>query len=114
MGSDGRPASNLPQDLALEDIKDFAADFVFSGDTIVSDVVVDHPGELMRQMLSDPKKLAAFAAIVKNPDILDTAAAPQIAGVLKAGFAQLKALMDPAFQQANNGSTVTEAIWPDA
>ena len=107
------PAPALPQDLALEDIKNFAADFVFSGDTIVSDVVVDHPGELMRQMLSDPKKLAAFAAIVKNPDILDTAAAPQIAGVLKTGFAQLKALMDPAFRQANNGLSLDMAILQD-
>jgi len=103
------PLPPLPQDLSMDDIKNFAADFIFSGDTMVADVVVDHPGELMRQMLSEPKKLAAFAAILKDPNILDTAAAPQLAGVLKDGFAQLKALLDPAFRQANNGLSIDEA-----
>ena len=107
------PLPPLPQDLSMDDIKNFAADFIFSGDTMVADVVVDHPGELMRQMLSEPKKLAAFAAILKDPNILDTAAAQQIAGVLKDGFAQLKALMDPAFRQANNGLSLDMAILQD-
>ena len=102
------PAPALPQNVSMEDVKDFVADFIFSGDTMVADVVIDQPGELMRRSLSDPKKLAAFAAILKNPDILDTAAAPQIAGVLKAGFAELKALIAPAFRQAT-GSTLDQA-----
>ena len=102
------PAPALPQNVSMEDVKDFVADFIFSGDTMVADVVIDQPGELLRRTLSDPKKLAAFAAILKNPDILDTAAAPQIAADLKAGFAELKTLLDPAFQQAT-GSTLAQA-----
>ena len=106
------PAPALPQDVSMPDVKDFVADFIFSGDTLVADVVIDQPGELMRRTLSDPKKLAAFAAILKNPAILDTAAAPQIAGVLKAGFAQLKALLAPAFQQAT-GTALDQAVQQD-
>ena len=102
------PAPALPQNVSMEDVKDFVADFIFSGDTMVADVVIDQPGELLRRTLSDPKKLAAFAAILKNPDILDTAAAPQIAGVLKTGFAELKTLLGPAFQQAT-GATLDQA-----
>ena len=106
------PAPALPQNVSMEDVKDFVADFIFSGDTMVADVVIDQPGELMRRSLTDPKKLAAFAALLKNPDLLDTAAAPQIAGVLKAGFAELKALIAPAFQQAT-GTPLDQAIAQD-
>ena len=102
------PAPALPKDLSLDDIKNFAADFIFSDDTMVSDVVVDLPGETTRRSLSDPKKLAAFAAILQKPDLLQTAAAPEIAGVLAAGFAELKKELEPSFLAAT-GTTLADA-----
>ena len=106
------PAPALPEDVSLDDVKNFVADFIFSDDTMVSDVVVNLPGEMMRRSLSDPKKLAAFAAILKNPALLDTATAPEIAGVLKEGFASLKQELEPSFLAAT-GVTLDQAALQD-
>ena len=103
------PAPVLPQDLALADVKEFVADLVFSGDTLVSDVVINLPGEQMRRMLLEPKRLAAFTALVRNPDLLDTAAAPEIKDVLKAGINALKEKLDAAFAAAHGGVALAAA-----
>ena len=50
----------------MEAIKNFVADLVFSDDTMVSDVVVNRPGESMRKFLSSDKNLIAFAEIIKS------------------------------------------------
>ena len=103
------PAPELPKNVTMADVKDFVADFVFSGDTMVADAMINVPGEQMRKALSDPKKIAAFAEILKNPNVLDTAAAPQIAGVLKEGFATLKEKLDAPFKAAHAGQTIDQA-----
>ena len=59
-------------------MKDFVADLVFSDDTMVADVVVNRPGELMRKFLTDPKRIDVFTAIVKDPALLGGAAAPDV------------------------------------
>ena len=102
----------LPKDLTLTDIKDFVADFIFSNDTMVSDVVINLPGEMMRRMLSEPKRLAAFIAVLKSPALLDSAAASQIAPVLKAGFAKMAKDLDPHFKAAT-GVALADALADD-
>ncbi len=106
------PAQNpvAPREVGVAEIKDFVADFVFSSDTMVGDVVVDRPGETMRKMLSTDDRITAFATILQHPEVLDTAVAPQIAGVIKDGFAMLKAKLDPAFQAAHGGETLDQAM----
>ena len=103
------PVEAPPHDATAGDVKDFVADLVFSDDTMVSDVVVNRPGETMRNILSSGKRLLALAEIIKNPNVLDTAAAPQIADVLKDGFARMKAILDVAFVAANNGESLDAA-----
>ena len=46
---------------------------------MVGDVTVNKPGEAMRKMLANDRNVIALAEIIKNPAILDTACAPQIA-----------------------------------
>ena len=100
----------VPRDIGgLDAIKDFVADFVFSDDTMVSDVLVNLAGEKLRNSLSDDKKLIAFATILKDPAVLDTALAPQIAAVVKEGFARLAALMDDLFKAFSGGETLAQA-----
>jgi hypothetical protein len=99
------PAPELPKNVTMADVKDF----VFSSDTMVADAMINVPGAQLRKALSDPKKIAAFAEILKNPSVLDTAAAPQIADVLKAGFATIKEKLDAPFKAAHEGQTIDQA-----
>ncbi len=99
--------------VSLDAIKNFVADLVFSDDTMVADVVVNRPGETMRKALSTPERLATFAAILKNPAVLETAVAPQIVSVVREGFAKIAAVFDPAWQAANNGETFAQATAKD-
>ena len=103
------PQPQLPQDITLTDIKDFVADIIFSNDTMVSDVVINQPGEMMRRTLSDPRKLAVFTSIIKNLDVLDSITSEAVAAVLKAGFAELKDKLDAAFKAANHGTSIDQA-----
>ncbi|MBR4612912.1 MAG: hypothetical protein IKO40_09380 [Kiritimatiellae bacterium] len=106
------PANGAPQQLraaSAADVKDFVADLVFSDETMVADVLVNKPGEAMRKFLIEPKNLGALAAILKNPNELDGAAAPDIVNVLKEGFAKLAELLDEPFRAANNGETLAQA-----
>jgi predicted unusual protein kinase regulating ubiquinone biosynthesis (AarF/ABC1/UbiB family) len=96
--------------VSLDAIKNFVADLVFSDDTMVADVVVNRPGETMRKMLSTPERLQVFAAIMKDPTVLERAVAPQIANVVKEGFAKMTAIFDAAWQAANNGETFAQAV----
>ncbi len=107
------PAPKLPKDVGgAEGIKNFVADLVFSDDTMVSDVVINKPGEKMRGILSGGNKLACLAEIIKNPDILDTAVAPEIVGIVKEGFAAIAKAMDASFKAAT-GETLAEAAQKD-
>ena len=90
-------------------VKDFVADLVFSDETMVSDVVVNRPGETMRNILSQDAKCAALAEIIANPAVLDAVSEPTIVGVLKSGFRQMKDVLDAAFRAANNGETLDAA-----
>ncbi len=99
------PLAGVP----IDAIKDFVADLVFSNETMVADVVVNRPGETMRKMLSDYERMKAFVAILKNPDVLDPAVAPQILPVVKEGFAKMAAALEPAWQAAHNGQTFAQA-----
>ncbi len=100
----------VPRDIGgLEGIKQIIADLVFSDETMVADVKVKRPGETMRDILSDDKKIIALAEIIKNPDLIDAAAAPQIAGALKEGFGKMIAVLDAAFKNANGGESLAEA-----
>lgn len=104
------PVPVVPRDIGgAEGIKNFVADLVFSDDTMVGDVVVNKPGETLRAALSDDKKLIAFAEILKNPSVLDAALAPEIAGAVKDGFAQIAKIIDAAWQKASGGETLAEA-----
>ncbi len=104
------PIPVVPRGVTVAQVKDFVADLVFSGDTMVGDVVVDRPGETMRKMLSSDERILAFASILQHPEILDTAVAPQIAGVIKDGFAALKEKLDGAFRAANPNETLDQAM----
>ena len=99
----------LPHDVTLTDIKDFVADLVFSNDTMVSDVVVNQPGELMRSRLSEPRNLAAFMAIIKDPRVLDAVTSEDVAAILKAGFVEIKGKIDAAFKAANGNVAIDQA-----
>ncbi len=96
--------------LAPEAVKNFIADLVFSDETMVSDVVVNLPGETMRNILSDDKKLAAFAQLVRTPEIVDRAVAPALAGAVKAAFAKMAEVLDGAWRAAHDGETLAQAM----
>ena len=109
------PPAPAPVPKALGDIgglagvKDFVADLVFSDDTMVGDVKIDHKGGAMRKMLSSDRNVVALAEIIKNPDILGRACAPQIAGVVKEGFGKMIGILDDAFRKANGKSLAAAA-----
>ena len=93
-----------------ETVKAFVADFVFSDDTMVSDVVVDRPGETTRKILaSDDGKIAALAKIIQSPEILDAAVAPAVAGAVKEGFATMAQVLDGAWRASHDGETLAAA-----
>lgn len=97
--------------ITADDIKNFIADIVFSDDTLVSDVIVDMPGETMRNILSsDPKKMLALAEIAKNPAIIDVVASPVVAGAVKTAFQGIIASLQSAYQKAyNTNETLAQA-----
>ncbi len=99
----------VPRDIGPDGVKDFVADLVFSDETMIADVVVNKPGESMRRFLSTDERIIAFAEIIRNANVLDTAAAPQITGALKEGFNKMIDILDEAFKAANNGKSIREA-----
>ena len=103
------PVPGAPAVPHAQEVKDFVADLIFSDETMVSDVVVNRPGETMRNILSQDAKCAALAEIIKDPNVLDAAAAPEIAPVLKDGFGQMKTILDAQFRAANHGETLDVA-----
>ena len=104
------PIATVPRDIGgVDGIKDFVANLVFSDDTMVGDVTVNKPGEAMRKMLADDKNVIALAEIIKNPAILDTACAPQIADAVKDGLGKMVDILDAAFKSANNGKSLAVA-----
>ena len=84
----------------LNGLKDFVANLVFSDDTMVGDVVVSKAGESMRKMLTNDKNVVALAEIIKNPSILKTVCAPQIADVVTEGFAKIADEIGEHFEKA--------------
>ncbi len=84
----------------VKGIKDFMADLIFSDETMVADVTQKLPGETMRSILSDEKKLFALAQIIADRSIIDNAVSPKIAAVVKKGFGQLIEILDTAFTHA--------------
>ena len=100
----------VPQDIGgLDGIKDFVADLVFSDDTMVGDVSADRPGEAIRRLLSDDRNVVALAEIIKNPDLIDLACAPQIADAVKDGIGKMVDILDAAFKNANGGKELAGA-----
>ena len=97
-------------DIGMAGVKDFVADLVFSDDTMVADVVVNRPGELLRKALSTDRNLTAIVDIIKNPDVLDFALATPIAGVVKEGFAKIAAILSEAYLAQSGGETLAEAL----
>ena len=109
------PVQNLPPiDVVPRDelaataanVKDFIADLVFSDETMVSDVVVNLPGESMRLFFADDKKIAALAKIIQAPEIIDTAVSDDLAPVVKEGFDKIKALLAEEWAKTHEGETL--------
>ena len=99
------PVATVPRDIGgVDAIKDFVANLVFSDDTMVGDVTVNKAGEAMRKMLTSDKNIIALAEIIKNPAIIDTACAPQIAAAVKDGLSKMIEILDAAFKTANNNT----------
>ncbi|MBQ7179273.1 MAG: hypothetical protein IJS08_17785 [Victivallales bacterium] len=94
-------------------IKDFVADLVFSDDTMFSDVKVDRPGEKLRKVLSDDKKMNALAEIIKNTDVLEFAVAPEIKEVVVEGFTKMKAILDEECKKATGETLAQMMAKPD-
>ncbi|MBR4475926.1 MAG: hypothetical protein IKO87_00080, partial [Kiritimatiellae bacterium] len=92
----------------LDGVKDFVANLVFSDDTMVGDVVISKAGESMRKTLTDDKNIVALAEIIKNPSLLKTACAPQIADVVTEGFAKIADTIGKEFVKAT-GKTLADA-----
>jgi len=84
----------------LNGVKDFVANLVFSDDTMVGDVVVGKIGEPMRKFLTNDKNIVALAEIIKNPSLLKTACAPQIADIVAEGFDKITNAIDEEFRKA--------------
>ena len=99
----GQIPANLQDIGGIDGVKDFIANLVFSDDTMVSDVTVNKAGESMRKILADGKNIIALAEIIKNPALIDTACAPQIAAVVKEGIGKMVEILDAGFK------TVTRA-----
>ena len=93
----------------LDGIKDFVANLVFSDDTMVGDATVNKVGGAMRKMLAEGKNIVALAEIIKNPGLIGTACAPQIAEALKAGLGKMVDVLNAAFKAANNGKELAVA-----
>ena len=102
------PREELRQ--TAETVKNFIADFVFSDETMIADVVVDRPGAATRKMLaSDDMKLAALLEIVTKPEILNVAVSPVVLDAVKDGFARMTAILDAAWQASHHGETLADA-----
>ena len=95
-------------------IKDFMADLIFSDETMVADVLATRPGETMRGILSDDKKCAALAEIIKDRTVIDHAVAPQIADVVKEGFDKMIDVLDGAFRDSTRTADGTEETLAEA
>ncbi len=94
-------------------IKDFIADLIFSDETMVADVTARLPGETMREILSDAKRLFALAEIIRNPGVIDTAVSPKISNVVKEGFNALTTVLDAKFEAATHGESLADAAKKD-
>lgn len=106
------PVGVVPREelaMTAANVKDFIADFIFSDDTMVSDVVVNLPGEMTRSIFADDKKVTAFAKIIQAPEIIDTALAPEVAGLVKQGFAKMTELLAAEWSKTHNGETLDQA-----
>ena len=104
------PAPIVHRDFGMAGVKNFVADLVFSDDTMVADVVVNRPGELLRKALSTDKNVIALFEIVKNPAVLDFAVATPIAGVVKEGFAKIAAILSEAYLAQSGNETLAQAL----
>ncbi len=94
-------------------VKDFVANLVFSDDTMVGDSVVGKIGESMRKTLANDRNIVALAEIIKNPAILNTACAPQIADVVAEGFGKMAKVIGEAFEKATGRTLADAAKEPD-
>ncbi len=97
----------------LNAVKDFVADLVFSDDTMVGDVTASRPGEAMRKMLTDDKNIVVFAEIIKNPDLIDTACAHQIADAVKDGLGKMVDILAAAFKSSTGKELFVAATEDD-
>ena len=108
-----QPAAPPPENLrdigGASAVKDFVADLVFSDETMVADVLASRPGEAMRKMLSTDGRLLAFAEIVKDRNVLDTAVSAEIRDVVKAGFDTMVETLDGAWRASHDGETIAAA-----
>ncbi|MBQ9274216.1 MAG: hypothetical protein IJ228_05320 [Succinivibrio sp.] len=102
------PAPVVPRDVPVAEVKNFVADLIFSDEVLVADVKVNRPGEVMRGLLTDEKNIRAFIEIMKNPDVLDGTAAPEVAGILKEGFSKMREIINEKFLAAE-GRPLDEA-----
>ncbi len=93
----------------VKEIKNFVADLVFSDDTMVADVVINRPGETMRNILTEDKNIHAFAEIMKNPEVLQEVSSTEVVPVLKDGFQKIRDILLPLFAAAE-GKTIEEAL----
>ena len=94
------PAAENPHDATFTEIKDFVAGLIFSDDTMVAEAMSDTPGLALRGMLTDSKNIKAFAAIMKNPDVLNNAVAPELLTTLKTAFTKIRDTLNPLFLKA--------------
>ena len=110
------PQEVKPRDIGLDAVKDFVADLVFSDDTMVADVIVNKPGESMRNFLSTDERIIAFAEIIRtigvlppSPGLLAKIASSEITGALTEGFNKLIGVLDEAFKKTHDGASIREA-----
>ena len=110
------PKEVKPRDIGLDAVKDFVADLVFSDETMVADVIVNKPGESMRNFLSTDERIIAFAEIIRtigvppaSPGLLAKIASSEITGALTEGFNKLIDVLDEAFKKTHNGTSIREA-----
>ena len=97
----------------LNAVKDFVADLVFSDDTMVGDVTASRPGEAMRKTLTGDRNIVVLAEIIKNPGLIDTACAPQIADTVKDGLGKMVDILAAAFRSATGKELAVAATEDD-
>ncbi len=102
------PFPSVTRDVSLDEVKNFVADLMFSDDTMVAEAADSNPGEAMHRILSDEKNIHAFAAVMRDPELLNGAVAPELLAVVKEGFQKIRTVIEPLFTKATGKSLASD------